>query len=318
MGKYVLKTILFLIPFLIIFTITELWLREIDLFNVKKKNYEKNKNDIELLLLGPSHFVYGLNPALLDLSTANLAEEGSAFNIDYLMLNRLLPELPKLKFLILDLSLGNLERSNPEDWFKNHLYYLYYGVQNFSPSWKDHFLLTSKFGHYRKMILKKIKGEKNQYNKYGFMISRFKHERRFSDLLAGLNKGKEVFERQVKSITGLDETNYKRNTDLLKKIIETCKEKDVKVILLSTPSFHLINERFEGVHLNRRNEIIKKIIDINGVYFWNYERTFEADTNMFYDPIHLNVYGAKIFTKEINKRLMRLSSTNTLSSIDDN
>ncbi|GAB3668706.1 hypothetical protein GCM10028791_44010 [Echinicola sediminis] len=308
MKKYALKTILFFFPFLIIFSLSEIWLRETNNTNTKSKHFEKNKDNIELLFLGPSHFVYGLNPELLDLPTANLAEEGSAFNIDFLMVKRLLPELPKLKFLILDLSLGNLERWNQEDWFKNHLYYLFYGVKNFPPSWKDHFLLTSKYSHYRKIIFRKIKVDKDRYNKYGFMTTRFNHEKHFNDLLLGNKKGKEVFKQQVNNITMLNESNYLRNIEFLGEIIEKCRVRNIKVILLSTPKFHLINKSFEKIHYDRRNKILDQFIDNNQVQFWNCENTYQTDTSLFYDPIHLNVDGANKFTKEINRKILDLES----------
>ena len=88
--------------------------------------------------------------------------------------------------------------------------------------------------------------------------------------------------------------------EAFKAIQDLCKENEIELICVFTPSFRLHNTVF----IERFKELIDK--DVSNVFV--YDISNEAYTNKlnYYDAAHLNTNGAKIFTSELNNYLASL------------
>lgn len=85
-----------------------------------------------------------------------------------------------------------------------------------------------------------------------------------------------------------------KNTKYLYKIIDLCRENDVELILVKTPSNSTSEEK-------KYYNSVKEIADKNGITFADYNLRYEeiglnTDSD-FFDATHLNMLGAKKFTE---------------------
>lgn len=309
MKRYLIKITLFVLPIVLLLLPVEIFLRN-NAYKAKKDFLQKNKGKIEVLVLGPSYSFRAINPEYLDLTTASLAQVGSAINTNVLLFNKYSPELPRLKYVLFDLSLGFLERNNGSGWEGNHLLNIYHNVQTQSKTIKNYFLLTANFQFYIKLMASYILDRENKelFNPYGFVYKLSKH----NDLFKAYNYDLEKLQQSGKLYNGLEfqndinEENYALNSKLLDEFIHECIAKDIEIIFISPPKFYLNNEKTLPLMNERRERFLDAYKGQKNIHFWNYETHLEKDIKLFYDGTHLNPEGARQFSSLINKKLVSL------------
>lgn len=113
----------------------------------------------------------------------------------------------------------------------------------------------------------------------------------------------EIYEKNFHR-TKFSETTDDYNTGYLSKIIDICKEKDVRLIFVVTP----IASRYESQHSNT-DTVMAKLREISanaGAEFYDFnlikgkDDLFPADT-AYYDDSHLSASGAETFNKEFTR-----------------
>ena len=307
MKNFVLRLFVFSIPFWMSIPI-ELSVRE-NTYKAKSEYIDKNKDDIELLILGSSQINKGLNPVDLDLLTAPLSNDGSTLNIDYLLFERYFSELPELKCVIFEISYHSLEDRKGNNWNKNHLFYHYYKVNNYGkkPSLSEHFLVSSNPKLYLMRYFTPLSNlEDSKYNELGFVLN---STSRFGKYDYDIEKIEETSMKEYmnRRHTAINMDNYQSNSKLIDEAIKTCIKNNVKVVLVSPPKHYLYNNQMVAEKLIRRNDFFDKYKDVQDVYILNYEEAYEMKTELFLNEDHLNLEGSKIFTLELNERLKEVS-----------
>lgn len=308
MKKFIYKCIFFLSPLVIISSSVEIYNRVNNTFYAKAKYIEKNQKSIEVLVLGSSQTWRAINPEYMNVQCAPLAHGGSAFNIDYLLFKEFIDKLPKLKVVVLETSYHTFDDYRDEDWSKNHLLWIFYGINNYGkhiPK-SDYFLFTANPKAYLKRIWASSKfPEFGQFNKYGYITSSLKTiETGHYDSL---------FLKSRHSYENLN--NYKKNEVLLEEIINTCEEKKLDVVFFSPPKYYTYNENNNINKLKRRDSLLNSYQSREFIHYWNYEREYEKDTKVFYNEDHLNFNGAKKITIEIDKKLNQLINARTHNNV---
>lgn len=309
MKRYLIKVGLFILPMVLLLTPIEIFLRE-NPYKAKRNHLKEHKDSIEVLILGPSYSFRAMNPEFFDIPTASLAHVGSAVNTNLMLFDKYASELPNLKYVFFDLSLGFLERNNGDGWEGNHLLNIYYGVQNQTNTIKNHFLLTANFQFYIKLMASYLYDNDNMelFNNYGFIYKLSKR----NDLFREYGYDVEKLQKSGELFKGLDfqnevnEENYKMNTELLHSFIQKCTSRDIEIIFISPPKFYLNNEKTLPLMSERRQKFLEGYKDKKNIHFWNYETYLEKKTELFYDETHLNPEGAKQFSTFINDKLVSL------------
>ena len=162
MKKFILKLVLFLFPILIISIIWELLLRNIpNDYKLKEEFLDNNSKNIEVLILGSSHALYGLDPEFFSEYAFNASYVSQYLDIDFDIFSKYSDRFEKLKAIVVPVSYfslyGNLENSS-EFWrMKN--YVIYCGIGNVNDI-KDHSeLLSGKLSYnYRRTYSFYVKG----------------------------------------------------------------------------------------------------------------------------------------------------------------
>ncbi len=305
MKQFLLKFLLFLVPLIIAFGIVEYNIRN-NTFNAKNTYIEANKDSIEVLVLGSSQNWRAINPRYLSYKTAPLAHGESAMNIDFLLFDKYINELPKLKVVIFELGYHNLEEKRDGNWNKNNLYKIFYNVNNYDKRQplKDYFLLSSNFKEYIRIFFTAQAERRNGiFNEYGFIEdesnSRFKQLHFDTALIrkTSMNEylsGRHQYESEVW---------YQENLIKLNAAIKKCRERNIKIVLLSPPKYYLYNQYMKLNKVKRRENALKKFAGQKDIYILNYEREYEYQADMFKNEDHMSLYGAEQFTVKLDSIL---------------
>lgn len=109
MRKFILHTLLYLLPVILLVGSAEITLRTIP--NNYRQKYQwmsSHSGDLEVLMLGNSHGLFGLRPDQFTQPTYNLCNVSQIFEYDEYLLNRFLPQCSHLHTVILVCDHSNL------------------------------------------------------------------------------------------------------------------------------------------------------------------------------------------------------------------
>lgn len=302
MKKFIVKSSLFILPLVLCFLFIEIENRTNNTFYTKSKYIEDNKNSIEVLILGSSQTWRAINPEYLTMDVAPLAHGGSALNMDYLLFKKYVDNFPSLKVVIIENSYHTFEEFRNTSWNKNHLFHIYYDVNNYEGAvpWSENLLLTANPKAYIKKIgTNSIFPEFGEYNKYGFITS----------TNSTLDESGYHTTELKKRHSGENVAFYKKETKLLANIVATCNKKGLDLILFSPPKYKTYNINNKAGKLQRRNLVFENYRKHQNIHIINYETKYENEKSIFYNEDHLNVYGAKKITEALNVELEELMKT---------
>src|SRR5690606_6316134 len=102
MKKFNHIVLIFIIPILIFGVSMEILLRQIpNDYKAKTHFLNTNASNVETLILGSSHTMYGINPKYIDNSAYNLSHVSQTIDIDFELLKHYKSKMPHLKHVIL-------------------------------------------------------------------------------------------------------------------------------------------------------------------------------------------------------------------------
>lgn len=305
MKSFISKFILFLIPIAIIVLVLE---------NIVSKNPKQAKSDYiyhhlehtETMILGASTIACALNPEYMAPNSASMAIAGNTIEVDHRMYEKFVDKLPNLKLIIYDLSNGYLDYKDPK-FDESASLLLHYNLIGNPKDKKIRDLLVTT-ANFKYTINKTrdilLKGDKEDFNQYGFLTSLNETNYSFKNLNYNPEKIKnsaavnEIF----KLHTFTNDKIYEDNFKLLRKMIRDCRDRNIKVVLLSTPKYSYY-QQVQNDYAQRRANFLKLMVDNKNVFFIDDELWNNNCTECFYDILHLNPMGAKNYSKYISKKL---------------
>ena len=290
MRRFCMRSVLFLTPIIAMMVALEFYVRSLpSSYSQKEQWMEEHASEVEVLLLGNSHGLFGLRPEAFSKRTYNLCNVSQIFEYDEFLLRRFLPKCSRLTdvFLIVDNSnLFDPPLEMTED-FRCTYYRLYM--------------------HYPKHSL---------FSKYGFELS---HIDAFKEKLIrggdhcdslGWNASYTTSTRDVSKLSpsavqvAIDhhtckDWNYaEANRRTLVRIRDLCHQFHIRLILLQAPITHSYYNRVS----QRQRDYLNHCCDIAGVVRADYSLDAHFSDNDFYDPDHLVDEGAWKWSKLISDR----------------
>ena len=122
MRKLIQKTVLFMLPILLILVSVELFYRMVpNTFTIKNEAVKECFDTSEVLILGNSHTFYGLNPKYFTTPCYNLANISQTLYFDELLIDTYYLKMKKLEYLILNVdyeTLSELDNGDEDVWRK--------------------------------------------------------------------------------------------------------------------------------------------------------------------------------------------------------
>ncbi|WP_299442366.1 hypothetical protein [uncultured Aquimarina sp.] len=301
MKAFIQKTLVFLIPILLVWGGLEYFYRATaSNYSYKHQTITENYKDIETLILGDSHALYGINPQYIDAKAFNLANISQSLYFDELLFKKHIDSLNNLKQLILTISyfsLSKLENSEESTWRK----YFYsnlmdvdvpvisrFDVREYSLSLARRFRASVEFIKYYYENGESLVGCDS--NGWGTLY----------ETTTGVSLDKESWSTAKRHEDFL--MDFEENITRLQSIIEYCKKIKCKVYLVDMPVYHsyisLLNpDKFQKI-TNSCNKLAQDNVNVTYI---NLRQDFRLEDSDFYDPDHLNHKGAKKYTEIINQ-----------------
>jgi len=293
MPKFITKLLWFLIPLIFTFFIGEYYTRISNSYYYKANRINEKSDSIECLILGASHNWRAINPEYLDLSTATLANAGSSINMDFMLFDKYAHQLQNLKIVVFGIGSLLFQKNRDATWKNNYLFFNYYGINNYgkSPRWSQYFLLTADFKH----NVTKFFYPSSPMNKFGYIY------REGSKINPSSEKS--LVRKKIKEkIESFENIIIEQNVEVLDQKIQYCLDRNISVVLLTTPKYITYNNMLKEGHA-LRDSIFAKYDDFANVHVWNDETIYENDPTLFYDIHHMNNKGAIHYSQRFDSLL---------------
>ena len=299
-----LFTITCLIAFAILVTIEKAILNNMGQFKLSQKD--------KYIFMGHSHPQMDYDDKLID-SSVNLASSGEAYFYTYIKLKKILESNTDKKIVFVEFSNNNIiSQMNKWIWNDVYIYDRYRLYWSYTPN-AERKLLYSK--NPEASILCDIKSVvTNVY--YIFSLKNIAKDERMGGYLH-LNRDKTDSLLQASLLYAkskpADMSISPINLMYLRKIIEMCKDKGVRVILIRSP-LHPVYDEFKNEA--KFKEVLNS--EFNDVEFLDL-RNFPMINSDYGDLEHLNYRGARKYSLFFNKLLKEglLDSANKQKFIND-
>jgi hypothetical protein len=309
MKHFIYKIFLFCILIVIVIAGAEIYLKNIpSLYEQKRDQFLTKTDSIEVLILGNSHGMYGINPNQLSLFAYNLATEGQGTYYDNALLNKYLSIMPNLKYVILCIDIHNLclERSGEVEFF----YKKYYDISFKNRTYYKEFFLESFFvynpEHAVSLIMKDLKHEpKKNIGEKGWMGSPINQS---SDL------NSEAKNRLKADVFNDELANYYKNDMIgyLENAIETLQSNNIRPILITCPIYFKMRSLLDKRILERIGQAANYLSQKYDIIYLDYTDDERFEIEDFFDSDHLNTTGAEKLTQRLDSVIEKLEYSRKL------
>lgn len=311
MKQFILNFLKFLTPFLLLLIALELYvLFYPSTFNTKAHYLHKNAKNIEAVILGSSHHQNALNPQWLKLNTVNLANASQDIQLDAALFFKYAPQLEKLKLVIFELDYFTLEEKNDTTNFRLSWYNRFFNVQPYPVSLLQQVsIYSSQPSFFNKLIIDAINPKKIKYqiNQYGFITNDFPgvmEDLKYDSLALAATAP----ERLKGKHTDTSSFNYNYNKRLLNSMLNYCLDKNIKIIILSTPMYSTYIRNEVEIKKQRKQLYLDSLLKANAaIHYFNFETDSRFTVKDFKNDDHLNSAGAKKYSLIIDSIVSQIS-----------
>jgi len=304
--KFLLKLIVILLPFLILFSWIEYKARNLpNSYSVKKDQLEKICDSVEILVLGSSHAMKGIDPSCFRCKGFNLSNSSQTLIHDIQLCQKYLERLPRLKAVIFEISYFSFYfdiNNSPESW-RNYFYYHYFDIRD--PS-LDRFSPPAYFytALYTRGLINDI------------VFNKLDHKKEFGDIRA---YGWEYTDppddsTSVSGVTGKQRVRFheflmkKENAgeiiSSLRKTLGQLQKNGIRIFFVTAPVYKTYYSHFDPVRVNDNLAIIKELCRDFPVTYSDYSQDPRFGKEDFFDNDHLNHIGAYRFSRILDEELL--------------
>jgi hypothetical protein len=298
MKKYFIKIFVFLIPVVIIGCIMEFLLQHIpNDFRNKKEFLDAKSEQIQVLILGGSHTLYGINPEYLKERSFNACQVSQTLDFDLALLEKYNKKWSDLQFIVLPISYASLfeklEKSI-EPWrIKNYCIYYKMRASSYLPFYTE--ILSNKLEtNIHRLYSFYAKGTGNVFCTETGWDSTYSFCPKDRDFVKEGNIAARLHRWE-------DDQYFNEMVSSLNSIIILAQKYNAKVILFTPPAFITYRENLNRIQLTRTITTAEKLAkEYNNCFFYNFLEDLTFTEEHFFDADHLNKAGAKKMTLKID------------------
>lgn len=299
MKKFLLQVVfLVFLPIGIIVSLCEWSLRSIpNDYSYKDQLMRENEERVQILSFGSSHGYFGIRPEFFSRPAFNLGYISQSIKYDYFLYYQYATRCDSLQYIILPIDYCSLrsELEAGSEYWRVKGYCIYMGCKYHRGEISYNLELASK-GKIRDILPTLISKEKLSYiscDKYGFGLG-YSSEHRDTVLYdSGMRAAKRHTQADTKYVAG----NKKR----IEQILQDCRQRGVKVLLLTTPTYHTYYSLLEKEQCREFIEACQQWEQsYSNVSYINCLQDSDFVKEDFFDADHLNECGAEKLTKKLN------------------
>lgn len=267
-------------------------------YKYKHQYMTENAAEVESLIFGSSHSFYGINPQYFESPTFSLANISQNFEYDNILLRAYAPKCVKLKNIILPISYFSFFDKDYEHSDESFLitYYKKYMNINIYPYYSKYNFEFTHFTLYSNKIKSIIKGKQPiECDEKGFGLGY--HLERRSD------KWKENVKDVIARHTASDDSMLEYHLTHLRSIIEYCNSMNLRIILVTTPTWKGYYQNLNKAQLEKMYSTISVLKKEYNFEYYDFLCDERFGDNDFFDADHLSTDGAEKFSRIINEIL---------------
>ncbi len=303
MKKFFILSFLFLLPLVLGFVLLEKRLAKIpNSYNQKKTRIETKLKDIEFLVVGTSHTLYGVDPEQFSHKGFNLANISQTPYYDARLVEAYIGKLPKLKMVIIPMSYFTFYKQlhkGVEDW-RVYFYYHYWNIpipENSIFDFNKYSLFTI-YSPYTVLGFAKQRFKNSgapNYTEYGF-------EKKLTSTPINDGTGKDRVELLSKEY---NDTNYNNGLADVEYLLKLLKTKNIIPVFITTPCYNTYYDNLNPTILNRNKIVIDSLCRKYGIQYFDHLKDSRFTIEDFADNDHLNFTGAQKFSKILDSEVVR-------------
>jgi hypothetical protein len=269
--------------------------------NTYKYKYEwmqKNANEVETLILGNSHTYYGIQPKYLKGNAFNLANPSQLLEQDLFLLKYWSDKYVKLKTVILPISYFTLFAKGLEFGGASYRcrYYRIYMDCDLYPSYS--FSYNFEIAESKTALFKLRKFIFGTNEEVDWFCDEYGNEA-FNCIS---NKEVEWNKNDQRDAASAKTWEYtQKNYRILEDMIKFCIDRDINLVLITTPCWHTYCSFLEDSQLKKMHSIIHELQQKYEFPYFDYlqDKRFTADD--FFNGSHLSELGELKFTKILDE-----------------
>lgn len=292
--------IVFILPILFAGTGIELLLRQIpNDYKIKGEYLRRYASNVETLVLGSSHSMYGINPEYLDASAFNASFISQTTDLDLAILEEFMPELSNLKTVIVRLSYTTLFETlseTNESWrLKDYKIYLDLSTRAPISRHSELFSVKLKTNLDRLWDYFVLGNSEVQCDSLGWADN------------SSFQSPKDLDESGLKTAqrhTINDNNQLAENIKAFYRIAKLCQDNDVRLVLVTMPGYKSYRDNLDPLQLQKMLDFASHIeSNYKNTRYYNFLSDPDFSENDFFDGDHLNAKGAKKITDKLNALL---------------
>lgn len=308
MKAFLIKSLFFLLPLMLIFAGVEWYIRNSSNSFISKANYFKNNsNSIEVLVLGTSHNQNGVNPKYFTSKTCNLAYASQNIQLDSAVFFSAVKKLKNLKKVVFEMDYHRMEIDSDDKMYRLPWYYIYYGIEVYPlKAINKYSLYASNTAFFNNVIIDDIKnsGKAKEINEFGFVEKNYSNE--FEKLqYDSIKINARATQRLKNRHRELSVEAFRKNQKRIEAIIDYCKKNNIELYFFSSPLYHTYLDSKIPEKEKRFKAYIKELISKYNIHYYNFENSKKFTISDFSNEDHLNAIGAEKYSKTIDSILQR-------------
>ncbi len=296
--KIIYRTLIYTSPVWLFYSYMEFRLGSLEnSYSHKIKNFTKIKDSCDILILGNSQLLKGVNPAILSEHAFNMANVSQTLPVDAAILEKYLRTMPVLREVILGLSytsFGEDLETGDESW-RLSFYKKHYGI-----SLKEKTDLRDYSNMLRYTPYESLKIASGNFKIdliHGLQANGWMQVDGCDS--AGLND-KWAMHRALVHTRSLETKNIQMNLQALEHMIEMLNLRGIKIKIVCPMVRQEYYKNLNPEWVERNDSIMRYIRDKYSIRFLDYSKSTdtkpEQSINYFNDVDHLNSKGAEKFS----------------------
>lgn len=312
MKRFIKVLILFLLPVICGCVLLEYGMRNVpNSYSFKKNWLDKNISSVHIWSFGSSHGLYGISPKYFSKSAFNSAHVSQPLKYDTFIFEKYIEQTDSLEWVILPISYFTMtsKMEDGEEWWRIKNYCIYYDCpyHEWEPKYNIE-IIGNPLAFYKQ--IKRvgrywIKGiDDNSCDSLGLDLGYSKTKRGEEWYMNGEQRAK-YHTKDLQSKKPI----IQENISYLESIIKKCEEKNVSVLLLTTPVcstyYECVDTAQYSLMIETCEEMTQKYNNVQYLNLFKDSRFVEED---FFDADHLETDGAAKLTKILDEYISDPSS----------
>jgi len=272
-------------------------------YKQKRDQLVANADSIEILILGSSHSQDGIDPNQFTLYAHNLAFGGQSIYFDRKLVEKYLPLLPRLKYVLISLETNSLYYDHDED--RDFFYKYYYNLDYKDRKYYKESLLQSFFVYTPEQTLSLLFNNRQEELEKGW-INKIQAKKIHRDDIKVMSlEGNKIrangFNQTAKDWKGGDSV-----VDDLEALINLLQSKKITPVIITFPNYPLMRSFLDPSIINRTRNVGNTLSQKYHIPYLDYFDDDSFTVADYFNCDHLNVQGAAKISKKINTVIMNL------------